>query len=206
MRAFLLQLVLFCSAATAGVDPGPLERLQARLSPLENLSASFVQRVTAADGYLVQEVQGELLLARPGKLRWQSEPPYEQLVVSDAVTLWIYDPDLEQVTIRPFQRDIARTPAILFIGDVADLGDSYQVTESAAGPQVVYSLIPVDSASLFDRIELTFVSDKPTAIALWDSLGQITRVQLDNLVINGSIPDASFRFLPPEGVDILRDD
>jgi len=202
---YFVLLLLFPALAQAGGNGEALRDLQSRLEPMENLSADFIQRVTSADGFTGQEVEGKLVVARPGKLRWQSNPPYEQLVVSDATQVWVYDPDLEQVSIRPFFKDIARTPAILFIGEVGDLEGNYRVTGQSTDGGTLFTLIPRDRNSLFERVDLLFSKNTPMAMDLWDSLGQVTHIQLENVVINGTLAPDLFEFIPPEGVDILRD-
>lgn len=205
----LVPFVLFSLASLptwAGGGDGAVAALGKRLAPLETLSARFNQTVTSADGYIAQETTGKLTVARPGKVRWHSDPPYEQLVVSDAKTLWLHDPDLEQVTVRPFSNDISRTPAVLFIGAVDDLARDYAVTAEKEGNRSLYWLAPKGSDALYERISIEFVDDQPTAMALWDSLGQVTRIGFSEVVVNGPVNDADFRFTPPPGVDILHDD
>lgn len=194
----------------ASVDPGKsardLAELGQRLKPMENLSASFTQTVTSADGYIIQEVTGKLVVARPGRVRWSSDAPYEQLVVSDAKTLWLYDPDLEQVTVRPFHNDISRTPAVLFIGEVDSLARDYIVTAEKNGGIDLYWLEPRGDDALYERISIEFEAGKPHAMALWDSLGQVTRIGFTGVAVNGPVDAKSFTFTPPDGVDVLHDD
>jgi outer membrane lipoprotein carrier protein len=183
-----------------------LAELGARLAPMESLAARFTQTVTSADGYILQEVSGTMKVARPGKVRWQSDAPYEQLVVSDATTLWLYDPDLEQVTVRPFSNDISRTPAVLFIGEVKDLEQDYRVSAERQGDHVLYWLEPRSGDALYERIAIEFAQDTPAAMALWDSLGQVTRIGFSDARINARLNPDDFSFTPPPGVDILTDE
>lgn len=183
-----------------------LAELGQRLKPMENLSASFTQTVTSADGYIVQEVTGKLVVARPGRVRWSSDAPYEQLVVSDAKTLWLYDPDLEQVTVRPFHNDISRTPAVLFIGEVDSLARDYVVTAERNNDIDLYWLQPRGDDALYERISIEFDGNKPHAMALWDSLGQVTRIGFTAVTVNGPVDAAGFTFTPPAGVDVLYDE
>ncbi|MFA5493811.1 MAG: outer membrane lipoprotein chaperone LolA [Porticoccaceae bacterium] len=199
-----LLAALFAVAAAGG--PEDIAELGNRLAPMKNLSAGFNQTVTSADGYIIQEITGTLTVARPGKVRWESDAPYEQLVVSDAETLWLYDPDLEQVTVRPFSHDISRTPAVLFIGEVKDLARDYQVSAEREGERSLYWLEPVNGDALYERISIEFDGDIPVAMALWDSLGQVTRIGFSNATVNGEVDPAAFHFTPPPGVDVLHDE
>ena len=177
--------------------------LQQVLAPLISFSARFKQSVYAPDGYPLQYSSGELKVMRPGKIYWASEAPMEQLVIADGETLWIYDPDLEQVTIRPFQKDIANTPAVLFIGALDNLADYYQVTSETLQDTQQFTLIPVDRNSLYSKMGMGFSGTTPVSMDLWDSLGQRTAILFENPQLNPQIDQALFDFVPPQGVDIL---
>ncbi len=194
------------TVAGGSADKAPVERLQSLLAPLETLAADFTQTVTDGEGYEIQSLSGHMVVARPGRVRWRSETPYEQLVVSNAETLWLYDPDLEQVTVRPFEADVSRTPAILFIGDVADLRERYRVSRHVEGELETFRLAPRDSGALFEEVHLHFDDGRPEAMTLRDSMGQETRVEFSNLVINRPVADTDFTFEIPDGADVLRDD
>ncbi|MFA5633165.1 MAG: outer membrane lipoprotein chaperone LolA [Porticoccaceae bacterium] len=187
-------------------NPASVAELGSRLAPMESLAARFNQTVTSADGYILQEVTGTLAVARPGKVRWHSDAPYEQLVVSDATTLWLYDPDLEQVTVRPFSSDISRTPAVLFIGEVQDLERDYRVSVERSGNRVQYLLEPRGDDALYERIAIEFDGELPAAMALWDSLGQTTRIGFSEVRVNAELDPQGFTFTPPAGVDVLVDE
>jgi outer membrane lipoprotein carrier protein len=189
----------------AGGLPGGGSELRLLLTNLNTLSTSFQQTVYSSDGTALQQTSGQLQAARPGKVRWQAEPPMEQLLVSNGETLWIYDPDLEQVTIKPFDQDLSKTPAILFIGNLDTLEQSYKIYIEQ-GEVVNFSLIPIAVDSLYEKVALSFSGETPTTMTLWDSLGQKTEINFSNTALNKPIDPALFSFEPPEGVDILRDE
>ncbi|WP_461515726.1 outer membrane lipoprotein chaperone LolA [Porticoccus sp.] len=206
----MIRALVACSLLTvscsllAGGQPGAND-LRLRLSDLESLTAEFEQTVYAAEGDVLQQASGQLQAARPGRVRWQTEAPLEQLIVSDGQTLWLYDPDLEQVTIKPFEADLSKTPAVLFIGDLAALEQSYSVTWEE-GENTLFTLIPISADSLYEKVTLSFQSNIPVAMALWDSLGQKTDIRFHNVQRNPSWTPAQFIFVPPEGVDIIGDE
>lgn len=204
----LLALSAVCQAGGVAVavhQPESSKKLDALLSPLESLSANFTQTITDTEGYELQSLSGSMIVARPGKVHWRSDPPFEQLLISDATTLWLYDQDLEQVTVRPFDNDIARTPAILFIGKVANLEEKYRVSSLDEGANTVFTLVPRDAAALYQKVSLTFAANTPVAMSLWDTLGQQTRIEFSNVVINQPPAPSLFTFVPPDGVDVLYD-
>lgn len=183
------------------------EALRRLLSRLEAFSADFEQQVIDTEGYELQSMSGHMVLARPGKIYWQTKPPYEQLLVSDANTLWLYDKDLEQVTVRPFLRDVVNSPAMLLIGDLSSLESDYRVSYSAAeNGDRVFNLTPMDSSAVYQKLMMRFAGDTPVAMVLWDSLGQESRITFSNINLNPTVSESLFRFEIPEGVDVLYDD
>jgi len=203
---FLLLLTAASLSRAGGVhQPESSKRLDALLSPLQTLSARFAQTVSDAEGYELQALTGTMIVARPGKIYWKSDAPYEQLVVSDASTLWVYDQDLEQVSIRPFDNDIANTPAVLFIGKVAQLEEKYQVSSLDDGKGVVFTLVPRDLGALYEKLTLTFADGMPVAMSLWDTLGQKTRIDFEDVTTNQPVDESLFTFEIPKGVDVLYD-
>lgn len=205
-----LCVVLACLLPTAVLADDAAAQLKALLHPLNTLRADFSQRIFSADGYEIQSSQGEMHVARPGKLRWIIAPPMEQWLISDGSTLWLYDPDLEQVIIRPFQQSVADTPAMLFGGGADQLEENYSVSVSSSEAGASYLLKPLVSTGLYEQITLVFAGETPTQIIIVDSLAQRTEIILSNAQRNTALSteqiDALFSFIPPPGVDILQDD
>ncbi|MAT51607.1 MAG: outer membrane lipoprotein carrier protein LolA [Porticoccaceae bacterium] len=190
---------------TDGGSTEALEALSQRLRPITSFEADFTQTVTSADGYIVQEMTGHMMAARPGKIFWESDPPLVQQVISDGKTLWLYDPDLDQVTVRPFENDVSRTPAVVFIGGADSLGDQYRVSVEQADNSTRFWLEPRSPSDLYEKIAIDFEGEQPVAMALWDSLGQVTRVVFSAMTLNGALQGNPFTFTPPDGVDVLYD-
>jgi len=202
-------LALLLSPAVRADDAAAV-RLKALLQPLVTLRADFSQSIFSADGYQIQNSEGEMYVARPGKLRWIIAPPMEQWLISDGSTLWLYDPDLEQVIIRPFQQSVADTPAMLFGGGADQLEENYSVSVSSSEAGTSYVLKPLASTGLYEQITLVFAGEMPTQIIIVDSLAQRTEIMLSNAQRNTALSaeqiDALFNFIPPPGVDILQND
>ena len=100
------------------------EELELFLDELHSYRADFHQTVMDAEGRMVEEARGELSFRRPGRFRWDYQHPYEQLIVADGERIWIYDPDLEQVTVRP-AADV-RSPMALLDG-TRTLRESFEI-------------------------------------------------------------------------------
>ena len=207
----LLYLLLGCLLpAVVLAGESPAAQLKELLQPLKTLRADFSQRIYSADGYEIQNSQGEMHVARPGKLRWIIAPPIEQWLISDGNTLWLYDPDLEQVIIRPFQQSVADTPALLFGGGADQLEENYSVSVSDSEAGIAYVLKPLVSGGVYTQITLVFKGQTPTQISIVDSLAQRTDIAFSNTQRNTPLSleqiDTLFNFVPPPGVDILQDD
>lgn len=206
---FLLS-ILFSSTLWSAENTESADALKKLLSTLNTLNTAFEQTVYSAEGDIIQQTSGYLQAARPGKVRWSTEPPMEQLVVSDGSTLWVYDPDLEQVVIRPFDQN-SKTPAALFIGNISSLEKSYNVVKeepilTEGGSSLQFFLVPIDTASLYSKLALGFIDDKPSFMMMWDTLEQKTEIIFQRLQLNQSIAPGTFQFSPPEGTDIIRDE
>ncbi len=205
VAASCASMVLAGGAVTTALPDGTALFRQ-KLEPIASFSAYFEQSVYAEDGVEIQQSSGSFQVARPGKVRWFSEAPFEQLIVADGESLWIFDPDLEQVSIRSFQKDIEKTPAVLFVGDLVSLSESYQVVISSSEGTETFYLYPRDSDSLYTRVSMSFRGELPLVMTLEDTLGQRTEIRFHQQQLNVEIDPAEFTFVPPPDVDILRED
>ena len=119
--------------AYASDDGGDIQQLLDLLEPIVSLSAQFEQHMVDANGVELQQSNGLFQVAKPNSLRWIVEQPMPQQVISDGNSLWVYDPDLEQVMVQPFTGDIQSAPAMLFSGDLQALDSAYLVEQLSAG-------------------------------------------------------------------------
>lgn len=185
-----------------------VEELTNLLGLNHTFSAYFEQSVYNQRGRNIQESHGRIWVERPGQFRWQATEPYPQTVVSNGDKLWFYDPDLEQVTIRKFDNQLASTPGLLLSGEVAQLDSSFVVEKGSVLPAVKgvtrYVLTPRGSDNLFSVLELTFQADQLMAMQIRDSLGQLTEFRFSDIVVNQPIDPAQFQFVIPEGIDVIQ--
>lgn len=203
MRALITGL-LCCLPVVASAEA--VEALTERLQALESLEGRFEQR-TEQDGSRVQQARGTMVVARPNRFRWHTRAPFEQLVVSDGDQVWVHDPGLQQVVIRPLDEQISQTPALLFGGRPEQVGESFAV-EKADGDdgEVVYRLTPRGENPMFSHLEVAFDGRKPVSMRLEDALGQRTLIEFRDLELNSEPGEAPFNFEPPEGSDVIRQD
>lgn len=184
-----------------------VKNLQHHLARINTFSANFTQSTQDDAGNTLQRVEGFMQVAKPGKLRWKTEGIYEQLVVSDGASLWIYDADLEQVSIKNMSNKLADTPALLLGGDVSAIDNDFIITQASSQTQALFILQPKDSSQLFDSLELSFntLDDSVplTYMIIRDASGQITDIRFSNIKMNPVFKASTFTFKAPKGTDII---
>ena len=180
-----------------------LDHFIGHLEKVTDMEAGFTQVTADPSGNVLQSLSGTMTVARPGKMRWQTNPPYEQLVVSDGKVVWIYDMDLEQVSIRELEQRLQDTPALLLSGDTSEISANYVVSETQTGSTDRYQLIPKDNSQLFDYLEFDYRGDRLSAMRIFDATGQITEITFSGMQINQGTDSAAFQFDIPEGVDVI---
>ncbi len=195
--------LLLCLALCVGTVYAEVDPLHRFLEGLHNLRADFRQTEYDDHHNVVRESQGTLHLQRPGCFRWEYKTPYLQLIISDGQQVWFYDPDLEQVTVKPYGRALANSPALLLSSD-EPLDHHFEVTDAGtrAGLQWV-AVQPKTTNAGFVKAEVGFSETELRAMTLVDSFGQTTNLQFSNPQRNLSLPEDLFHFHPPPGVDVM---
>lgn len=173
--------------------------LQELLAPMSTLKANFQQHVLDANGELVQELQGELALARPNKFYWHSNAPDELVLVADGQAVYYFDPFVEQVTISAQSEAANQSPFLLLLDAEASAWSDYNVTSEGLS----FQLEPTAAAKQQQRLQVNFVAqdEQPAQLhelVLDDGQGQITRIRLSDLKTNVALPYTTFSFQIPE--------
>ncbi len=167
------------------------------------MRAQFSQVVNDKQGRKVQEVEGTMQLQRPNKFRWDYKKPYEQQIVSDGKQVFLFDTELQQVTIRELSKTLGSSPAALLAGGEA-VEKSFILKNATRKDGLTWVLaLPKDKESGFDRVLLGFKADKLRKMELYDSFNHITHITFDDVERNPILQDATFLFTPPKGVDVV---
>jgi len=207
MRVFyavvLLILGTLCSL-TLQAGTGS-DRLQHFFDHLNGLKADFTQTVIDANSVTLQNASGTLELLRPGRFRWDYEKPYKQLIVADGKKVSIYDPDLDQVTVKLLDQTIGNMPALL-LSNNQPLEDSFKITELGKKDGLEWvELDPMDRDTSFEKIRLAFNEQTLQTMELVDSFGQTTQLVFSKMQRNPDIDPEIFHFTPPPDVDVIGD-
>lgn len=200
MRLVFALLLAVAVQAQAGEGQ---QRLNGFLDSLHTMQADFIQSLTNARGELMEESRGKLWLSRPGKFRLHYTTPYEQIYVADGANIWMYDRDLEQVTVKPQEDALGSTPALLLSSEVP-LAENFTIEEEGQHEGFQWLLLrPKAADSNFDYVRLALEGEVLRAMEMVDGFGQTTRLYLETVVRNPEVDSQRFVFEPPPGVDVI---
>lgn len=203
MRRFIVTALLLFAAQTASA--GAIDKLHRFLDSTKTVRADFAQIVVAKNGRKPQQSTGVMMFSRPGKFRWQIEKPYSQLLLGDGEKVWIYDPDLRQVTVKKVGAALGGTPAALLAGDNA-FEKNFTLRELGEREGMDWlEAIPKTPDSGFEKIHLGFAGNDLKAMELFDNFGQTTSLLFARLERNPPLAASLFRFTPPAGADVIGD-
>ena len=203
MRLYRLiaPLLLLLCALPAHADV--VADLQSILGNLRAMQGEFTQTVINRSGK-TQISNGSFAIQRPGKFRWNYRKPYEQLIVGDGKDVWLYDPDLNQVTVKKIDKALDSSPAALLSGD-NHLEKRYKMKALPSRDGLTWvEALPKQTDNNFNQVRIGFSGKEIRRMELEDSFGQTTRIEFRSVIINGKLNAAQFRFSPPKGADVVR--
>jgi outer membrane lipoprotein carrier protein len=203
--ALAMGLVLAVAGVAQAATGTARARLDAFANGLHSLTGSFTQTLVDPNGHAGTTSSGTLALQAPRQFRWETTTPYKQTIVADGSRVWMYDPELEQVTVRVQSSEEAHSP-LTVLTDLKQMDKEFKVTErgehdglawlrltsTARDPQFVYADLGFDANGL---ARMTFK----------DQLGSTTDIRFANWKRNVDIPPAVFTFVPPKGADVIGD-
>lgn len=174
--------------------------LAEKLKAIKTLSASFKQNVLVKN-HIISSSEGDMALSRPNLFRWHTKNPIEQLIVADGHTVWIYDIDLEQVSMKSQADGLGETVA-LFLSDSYDhLSTQFKILRKSTQSKEKFELKSLSKKSNFKQVFLEFSGAHLEKIAMVDHLGQRTEILFNDLRLNQDLSPDFFRFKPPKNID-----
>ncbi|MEO8161685.1 MAG: outer membrane lipoprotein carrier protein LolA [Arenimonas sp.] len=200
----LLSLALAATLLSPAALAGGRERMSAFTTGLKGLDGRFEQRVYDSEGRQSPVSTGTVKLSAPRQFRWEYLKPSPQLIVADGDQVWIYDPDLEQVTVRNQSGEEQSSPLAVLI-DPTELERQYKVNEGGSAGGLEWLLLAPKKAddAAFQQAKLGFGPTGLVRMELQDSLGQRTVIGFGPWQRNPRFPASTFRFTPPPGTDVV---
>ena len=198
-------LVWLLAIASGLVQADAVDALREFTREVKTGRAAFTQVVTAPDGAKKKTSSGSFEFARPNRFRFAYAKPYEQLIVGDGEKVWLYDVDLQQVTVRPMDQALGSTPAALLAGSNLEKDFELKAQPSAQGLDWVQAVPRSRNESIgFQSLRVGFKGKTLAAIELVDSFGQRSQLTFSEVATNVAPAADAFRFTPPKGVDVLK--
>jgi len=186
---------------------GPREDFLHHTQGLKGLEGKFEQKVFEANGRQREDSTGTVALSAPRQFRWEYLKPNPQLIVADGARVWIYDPDLEQVSVRNQGSEEQQSPLVVLI-DPTELDRRYVLTDGGTHDGLTWiGLAPKqkDAEASFKLAQLGFDGDDLRAMKLSDNVGQRTEIAFSDWHRNPAFAKGLFTFTPPKGVDVVGD-
>jgi outer membrane lipoprotein carrier protein len=209
--AVLIGLSAVSSAYASGT-----EQLKAFVSQVHAAQGDFVQRQIKAAKGSASQAQGQagglsaatssgtFKFARPGKFVWAYEKPYVQVLQSDGDKLYVWDKDLNQVTVRALSGALGASPAAILFGS-NDLEKNFTLRDAGVKQGIDWlELTPKSKDTQFQRIGIGFRDGNLEAMELYDVFGNVTLLTFSNIQKNPSLPPGTFQFVTPKGADVLN--
>jgi outer membrane lipoprotein carrier protein len=199
-------LTIFPALSFAQEASEIVSKLQKKYESISSIKAEFTQEVTSK-GMPAMKSEGKVWLKKPGKMRWEYKKPAKDLIVSDGKTIWLFQPDLNQVIERAASTAAASSMATDFLSGIGILEKEFEVklSEVEAANHVLI-LTPRQEQPGLSKLILevnkeNFIVEKTV---ITDHFGNQTAVAFDGVKLNASMKDSLFRYAPPKGAKVVR--
>lgn len=197
-------LCSFLLLASTGAHAEAITKLKEFVAGTHSAQAEFTQTLLDKNGKKIQAASGTMQFVRPGKFRWVYQKPYEQLIVGDGAKFWLYDIDLNQVTVKKLNAALGSSPAALLSGDNEIERDFILKDDGEKEGLAWLQAKPKNAESNFESIRMGFNAQAELmAMELHDAFGHNTVLRFTNLKRNPQLASSLFKFVPPKGADVL---
>jgi outer membrane lipoprotein carrier protein len=201
MSKRLLWPLLLAFAGGARADA--VESLRDFAQNVKSGKAAFTQTVTSVDGAKKKTSSGQFEFVRPNRFRFVYAKPFEQHIVADGQKVWLYDVDLNQVTVRPLAQALGATPAALLAGATLDKDFKLEPAPTVEGIEWVLATPKVKDGPI-QSLRVGFKGRELAALDIVDAFGQRSALRFTALEQNVKLSEDQFRFTPPKGADVIQ--
>jgi outer membrane lipoprotein carrier protein len=204
-KSRLLALAILSMACTLA-SATALDQFKSFVAGSKSASGEFTQRLVKTDSGKTKvsgQATGTFIFARPGKFTWNYLTPYQQILQADGEKLYIYDKDLNQVTVKMLGNALGSSPAAILFGS-NDLEKNFTLKEAGQRDGLEWlNATPKTKDTTFDQISIGLKDGLPMAMELHDSFGHISMLQFTKFVRNPPLAANQFKFVVPKGADVL---
>ncbi len=202
-KSVAASLFAFATSAMSAAHADSVDTLKDFVRDVKSGRASFTQTVTSPDGAKRRSSSGSFEFLRPNHFRFAYAKPFEQLIVADGQKVWIYDADLNQVSVRKFSSALGATPAALLAG--GSLEKDFDLSSQVPKDGLDWALAtPKVKDGAFQSVRVGFKGKTLAAVEITDSFGQRSLLQFTQMLANPVVAADAFRFIPPAGADVIE--
>ncbi len=204
MKKFCFPLLMSFFISTYALGAEGIELLENFSKNVKNAQGEFDQTVVDKGGKQIDQSSGKFVFSRPGKFLWQYTVPFPQEMICNGKTIWVWDKDLNQVTVRSAKETIPQSPAAILFGDY-NIKKYWKVKDIEGGDNLNWiELVPIAGNLNFSKITMGFKGDLPVKMEFVGSLGETSKLTLKNVVTDVSPGSKFFSFEIPKGADVVR--
>ncbi|MBQ5947901.1 outer membrane lipoprotein chaperone LolA [Massilia sp. ST3] len=208
---FTRQRIALCIAAatlaiSGAAQASALDQLKAFASGTKAARGEFTQQQQgkAKNGKAAPVSSGSFVFARPGKFIWTYQKPYEQVLQADGDQLYIYDKDLNQVTVRKLGNALGSSPAAILFGS-NNLEQNFTLSEAGERDGAEWlTAVPKSKDTSFEQIGIGLKGGVPVAMELKDAFGQTSVLKFTSFQRNPQLGAQQFKFDIPQGADVVK--
>lgn len=204
LSIFIFISAFFISTAFAEASAAAGQELESLLSKFTTYQALFKQVTKNRAGKTIKKGSGRVMISRPGKFRWETHKPSNQVLIAKGQTLWILDLDLSQATKRTISSHGAVNPAMLLTGKAGSVLSRFRVTKVTRNDRLWYRLQPKKENDAFHFVEMHFSRARLQQVRILNEMGDITTFTFSHIVVNRPIKAAYFNFTAPQGVEVVK--
>ncbi|PRC90849.1 outer membrane lipoprotein chaperone LolA [Solimicrobium silvestre] len=209
LKKFSISIAMSSVLLAGAAQAGGLDQFKAFVSSTHSAKGDFIQRqikVVKGEVKLSNQSSGTFMFARPGKFIWLYQKPYDQLLQADGEKLYMYDKDLNQVTVKLLGTALSSSPAAILFGS-NDLEKNFTLKDVGQKDGMDWlQATPKDKDSTFALISIGMQDGVPREMDLRDTFNQTTVILLQNLEKNPVLKPDQFKFTAPAGADVFNSD
>jgi outer membrane lipoprotein carrier protein len=183
-----------------------LDQFKTFVSGTKSAKGEFTQQQVrkAAGGKVAPVSSGTFVFARPGKFIWTYQKPYDQVLQADGEQLYIYDKDLNQVTVKKLGNALGSSPAAILFGS-NDLEKNFTLSDAGARDGLEWlNAVPKNKDTSFEQISIGLRDGVPQAMELKDTFGQTSVLKFTSFQRNPALSAQQFKFEIPKGADVFN--
>ena len=204
LKRFVLFFIFVYSTSFAETSFDAKTALNEILNSFHSMTADFQQVTSNSEGLILEKASGHMAILRPHEFRWETIKPNQQLIVMNEKNVWIYDIDLEQVSVHPVKNSNQESPAMLLTGSLGEISQHYRINGSKDKNNTeIFTLVPLKEDNLFRRLTMRFNHTMLIEMVFQDQLNQQVKISFSHVERNPSISQSQFEFKPPKGVDVI---